>query len=110
MSCRVRAWMGALSLAVAVVVLVACSNPSGQGNGCASTGANQTINGQDNLTYDRPNVTISAGERVCWQNLGSVSHTVTADFNASDTTWNINGQLNPNLVVLKTFSTIGDYA
>lgn len=111
MSFRVRESLAFLPLAAAVFVLATCSSePGGQGNGCASTGAHQTINGQDNLTYDRPSVTISVNERVCWQNMGTVAHTVTADFNASDSTWNINGQLNPNLVVIKNFSIIGDYA
>ena len=98
-----------IPVALSTVLLMACSDPGGQGSGCQSTGADQTINGQDSRTFDRPNVTITRGERVCWQNLGTVPHTITAEFNASDTTWNIDGQLNPNLVVLKTFTTIGDY-
>lgn len=113
MSHRVRPWLMATGISAlsVVLVLLACSgDPGGQGNGCQSTGADQTINGQDNLSFDRPSVTISAGERVCWQNFGTVQHTVTAEFNATDTTWNIDGQLNPNLVVLKTFTTIGDYS
>jgi plastocyanin len=99
-----------IPVVLVAVLLMACSGePGGQGSGCQSTGADQTISGQDNNTFDRPNVTITKGDRVCWQNLGTVAHTVTAEFNASDTTWNIDGQLNPDLVVLKTFSTIGDY-
>lgn len=112
MSLVVRASLRVIGVPALLVVLVfmACSEPGGEGNGCQSTAADQTLNALDNLTFDRPNVTITAGERVCWQNLGSVNHTVTAEPNISDSTWTIDGQLNPNLVVLKTFPKIGDYS
>lgn len=102
---------GALALAVAFVVGQACKGtPSGQGSGCGSTGADVTINAQDNLTYDKPSLQVTMGDRVCWQNIGSVQHTVTADpASPLDSTWNIDGQLSPNLVVLRTFGKVGDY-
>lgn len=102
---------GALAIAVVLVVGQACSGtPSGQGNGCASTAADLTINAQDNLTYDKPGPTITRGEKVCWQNFGAVQHTVTADpASPVDSTWTLDAQLNPNLVVSRTFSTVGDY-
>jgi plastocyanin len=101
----------ALSLAALAAVGWACSgNPSGQGNGCQSTGADVTINAQDNLTFDKPSVTISGSERVCWQNFGAITHTVTADLSLPpDTTWNINATLTSNTVVLRSFGTLGDY-
>lgn len=67
-----------VAIGAVIVIGWSCGNPSGQGNGCASTGANVIINAQDNLTFDKPSLTITRGQRVCWQNPGSVTHTVTA--------------------------------
>jgi len=87
---------------------IACSgSPSGNGNGCESTGAGVTINAQNNQTFDKPSVTIAPGQSVCWQNFGTLSHTVTANANAQDTTWKLDGQLNPDLIVLYTFGKSG---
>ena len=105
-----RITAAALSLAALAAVGWGCSgDPAGQGNGCQSTGADVTINAQDNLTFDKPSVTISQTERVCWQNFGSITHTVTADPFPPDSTWNINATLNTNTVVIQSFGTIGDY-
>lgn len=93
----------------AVVFLWACNNPTG-GNGCDSTGANIIINAQDNLTFDQTSVTISKGQKVCWQNFGTITHSVTADPSLADSTWNIDETLAPNLVVLYTFGVVGDFA
>ena len=79
----------------------------GNGNGCESTGANVTVNALDNQTFDKTNFTISAGSRVCWQNFGTLSHTVTANANAQDTTWKLDAQLNPDLIVLYSFGKQG---
>jgi plastocyanin len=100
----------ALTVAGTIAIAWACSNPTGQGNGCDSTGANIIINAQDDLTFDRPNVTVTKGEKVCWQNFGSITHSVTADPNISDSTWTLDGTLAPNLIVLRTFATVGDYS
>jgi plastocyanin len=69
-----------------------------------------TINAQDNLTFDKPSVTISPTERVCWQNFGTVTHTVTSDPSTPpDATWNLNSTLTSNTVVIKSFAVVGDY-
>lgn len=104
-----------LMLIVALVVGVACkSTPSGSGSGCKSTTASQTIEAADDLTFSPSSPTISRGQSVCWENLGSASHTVTALVTVSngttvDTLWNIDAQLNPDLVVLAVFNTTGNY-
>jgi plastocyanin len=100
-----------LSLAAMAAVGWACSgDPAGQGNGCQSTGADVTINAQDNLTFDKPSVPISKTQSVCWQNLGTTTHTVTADpALPADTTWTINSTLTSNIGVLRSFGTVGDY-
>ncbi len=112
MSPRVWQWLRAIAIPVLVVVLVvaACSDPGGQGNGCQSTGADVTISAQDNLTFDKPTLSITRGQRVCWQNIGSTPHTVTSDpALPADPTWTLDDQLNTNTVVIHTFSSPGDY-
>jgi len=101
----------ALSLAAMATLGWGCSgDPAGQGNGCQSTGANVTINAQDNGTFDKPSVPISTTQRVCWQNFGTVTHTVTADpASPPDTSWTINSTLTSNTVVLRSFGRVGDY-
>lgn len=102
-----------VAIAAAIVIGWSCGDPAGQGNGCASTGANVTINAQDNLTFDKPNPTITRGQRVCWQNQGSVPHTVTAaSASPADPTWTdstFDATLNTGGVAIHTFSSAGLY-
>lgn len=101
------------AIAAVLVIGWSCGNPSGQGNGCASTGANVIINAQDNLTFDKPSLTITRGQRVCWQNPGSVTHTVTATSALpADSAWTsttFDQTLRPDGVAIHTFSTAGQY-
>ncbi len=98
-----------LSLAALVVLGVACSgDPAGQGNGCQSTGSDVTINARDNQSFDIPSVTISPTETVCWQNFGTITHTVTSDpASPADSTWNLDATLSTNTVVTKSSFTLG---
>jgi plastocyanin len=104
-----------LLLGAALVVGLGCkSTPSGNGSGCKTTTASQTVEAGDNLTFTPSSPTISRGQSVCWENLGTASHTVTALVTVSngttvDTLWNIDAQLNPDLVVLAAFTTVGNY-
>ena len=104
-----------LLLGAALVVGLGCkSTPSGNGSGCQSTAASQTIEAGDNRTFTPSSPTISRGQKVCWENLGTASHTVTALVTVTngttvDTLWNIDAQLNPDLVVLASFATTGNY-
>jgi plastocyanin len=102
---------GALGFAAGVAVALACGNPAGEGNGCAGTGAQFVINAQDNQTFTPQITTVTHGESVCWQNLGSIAHTVTATtVSPVDSSWSadsVNLQLNPGSLVLRTFSRAG---
>ena len=103
------------TVAITAVIVIgwSCGDPSGQGNGCASTGADVIINAQDNLTFDKPSLTITRGQRVCWQNPGSTAHTVTAtSASPADPSWTdstFDATLNPGGVAIHTFSTAGLY-
>jgi plastocyanin len=112
-------WRLAVLGGVALAVGIACKGtPSESGNGCKSTLADVVISTQDNLSYDKPSVTISVQQRVCWDNPGTLAHSVTALVTDTvtngtntiiDTLWNIDGQVNPDLVVLASFNKLGDY-
>jgi plastocyanin len=103
-----------LAIPMLFVALWACNNPSGQGNGCASTGADVTINAQDNQTFDKPSLTITRGQKVCWQNLGGLTHTVTATSSIPlDSSWTptaFDHTLSPDLLVIHTFSKAGQFS
>ncbi len=100
---------GLLVLAAGVAVALACGNPSGEGNGCAGTGAQIVINAQDNQ-FVPARVTISKGQTVCWQNVGSAQHTVTATSVSltTDSSWSadsVNQTLQPHSgIFIRTFS------
>ena len=84
---------------------IACkTDPSGQGGGCGTTGADYIITVDNGLAYSNPNLVVKIGSRVCWQNIGSIAHSVTSDpvvdSVVDDTTWHLDGQLNPELVIL----------
>ncbi len=94
-----------------VALALACGSPSGEGNGCAGTGAHTVVSAQDNQTFSPATLSVTHGESVCWQNTGSIAHTVTA-VNATivDSSWvpdSVNAQLNPGSLFLRTFSKPG---
>jgi len=102
---------GALAFAAGVAVALACGNPSGSGNGCAGTGAHTVVNAQDTPAFVPSVLSVTHGESVCWQNLGSKSHTITATgATIVDSSWvldSVNVQLNPGSLFVRTFSRQG---
>jgi plastocyanin len=86
---------------LALGVLAACDK-AGTGNTCASTGA-ITIDARDNQTYEPPSVTITPTQKVCWENLGTLTHTITADLVADS----VDITLPPNFTFTKPFSVQG---
>ncbi len=100
---------------VAIAFGVACKDNLGNGNGCASTGANSVITVDNGTAYSNPSITVSPGARICWENTGGTAHSVTSevvvDSVVDDSTWHLDGQLNPELVVLYSkFNKVGaDY-
>ena len=105
-----------LGFVAGVALALACGNPSGEGNGCAGTGAHTVISATDQQVFTPSPVTISAGETVCWQNNGSKAHTMTAVSvtGVTDSSWapdSVNAQLNPGSLYIRTFSRInGNYS
>jgi len=108
---RTRLPRFAVAMPFVVLAITVCGEPSGQGNSCQSTGADVTIIAQSNNTYDKPNLTITRGQKVCWQISGATTHTVTADpATPVDSNWIVvNATINANTVALYTFSRAGDY-
>jgi plastocyanin len=102
------------TVAVVLTVGVACkSSPSGNGNGCKSTTAAVTIDARDNQTFSITSATISPGQTVCWENFGSLTHSITADATLGDSTWtstNVDETLTPDFIVLRSGWTVNvDY-
>ncbi len=108
---RTRWHRGAGTMPLLALALAVCGDPSGQGSGCQSTGADITIIAQSNNAFDKPSLTIGQGQKVCWQLSGSTTHTVTADpATPADSNWvAFDRTLNANTVALYTFSTVGNY-
>ena len=94
----------ALLAALALGVLAACDK-AGTGNTCASTGA-ITVDLKDNQTFEPPSLGISTTQKVCWQNLGTLTHTMTSD-NVADS---IDITLPPDFTFTKGFGTIQDFS
>lgn len=102
-----------LALAAGVAMALACGNPSGEGNGCQGTGAAHIIDAQDSKTFSPALLTISASTSVCWQNTGTISHTMTATSSSPlDSSWivdSVNVQLNPGSLYFRSFGKVGNY-
>ena len=106
-----RALLGALVIVAGGAVVLACGNPSGEGNGCAGTGAHTVVNAQDSKSFSPATLGVTHGESVCWQNLGTLPHTITANgATIVDSSWvldSVNVQLNPGSLFVRTFSRQG---
>jgi len=72
-----------LAIGVAVLAAAACNNSTTVAGPCSGTGAAATINATDSRAFSPGNATITHGQTVCWQNIGTVLHTVTSDDYAS---------------------------
>ena len=92
-----------LFLAAALVIGLACNNLTG-GNTCKAVAADVSIDARDQGGFSPTPVTVSSVDRVCWQNLGTITHTVTTVVPATDT---IDEALPPDAVFDHVFSTRG---
>jgi plastocyanin len=92
-----------LAILISVVVAVACNEP-GSGNTCKSTGA-VTVDATDGSGFLPNSVSITVTQRVCWQNLGNNTHTITSS-TISDST---NITLPPDYTYTKGFGRVGDF-
>jgi plastocyanin len=86
--------------AIVVAVGLACNNPSG-GNSCRSVAADVTIDIHDAGGFSPTPVLVNKGQVVCWENPGSVTHSVITSVPATDT---INEVLPPNTLFEHTFT------
>ena len=78
----------------------ACKNsPAGGGNTCAGVVAQQVIDATDSRTFAPASATVTAGQTVCWQNQGTLTHSVTHD--------TIDVALPPNYVYVETMGKAG---
>jgi plastocyanin len=95
-----------LALAYAAAISACGSNSTAPAsNPCNGRGANVVVNANDNLRFDPANLTISAGQTVCWQNVGTPFHTVTSD---DGTTFN--SDLGAGAFFVHTFATVGSFS
>jgi plastocyanin len=96
----------ALGISLAFFAFAACSSSStASGTTCSTSGAAATVTASDGLTFAPATATITHGQSICWQNSGSIAHTVTSNDGTSFSTNLAAGQL-----FLHTFATAGTFA
>jgi plastocyanin len=93
-----------VSLIALALGLVAACTKSGTGNTCASTGA-VTVDARDDSTFYLSTVQITQTQKVCWENLGKLTHTITADVIADS----VDLTLPPNFTFTRGFGGIQDF-
>jgi plastocyanin len=92
-------------LALAVLVGAACNNSStAAATSCASSGAAATITASDARTFAPTSASVTHGQSVCWQNTGTIAHTVTSNDGTS-----FNTSLPAGQVFTYTFPTAGSF-
>jgi plastocyanin len=97
--------MRELGFAALVVAMAACGGSSSTGVGsCGQSGANANVNATDTKVFSPNGTTITHGQSVCWQNNGTVSHTVTSNDATS-----FNSPLAPGQTFVQTFPAAGSF-
>ena len=71
-----RTILRSLGLATVGVSLAGCSGDGGDGG--SGGGGQPSVDMTDNLVFDPDEITVSVGDTVVWENVGSVGHSVTA--------------------------------
>jgi plastocyanin len=92
-----------MSVAVSVLVGVACGNSTSTANSCGSSGANANVNTTSSNQFSPSSTNIVHGQSVCWQNSSSVTHTVTDDGAAFD------ANLPVGQIFVHTYPSAGDF-
>jgi len=69
--------LAVMCLVAAAAAFVACDEPSG-GNTCAATGG-VPIDARDDHTFDPASRQVQLSQKFCFQNQGTLTHTVTSD-------------------------------
>src|SRR5260370_38897372 len=100
-----RRFMRELAVAALVVAMAACGGSSSTGVGlCGQSGANANLNATDSKVFSPNGTTITHGQSVCWQNNGTLTHSVTADNGTS-----FNGTIGPGQTFVQAFPTAGAF-
>ena len=91
----------------AVIVLLsvaACGSSTSPANSCGSAKADANVNATDTKVFSPGQTTITHGQTVCWQDNGSVAHTVTSNDGTS-----FNSDLPVGQIFLHTFPAAGSF-
>ena len=92
-----------ISSVVVAAFITACGSSTSVANSCGSSGAAANVNATSSNSFSSSHVTITHGEKVCWQNTSSVLHTVTDSGGAFDTNLPV-GQ-----IFVQTYPTAGTF-
>src|SRR5262245_16303130 len=95
-------WIGAAAAGVGLAAALGCSS-TGPGQSCDGSGAAADVSATSSNTFSPAEVTIQAGQSVCWKNTDSANHTVTADVGGFDAVLTGGG------VFIRTISVPGAY-
>lgn len=95
-----------LGVSLALLTTAACGGSTNPSNLCSASGAAATVSATDSIVFSPASVTITHGQSVCWQNVGTVPHTVSD--NATGGTI-FNGNLPAGQTFVRTFSTAGSF-
>jgi plastocyanin len=94
-----------VGISLIVLMAAACSSSSTMvANSCGSSGAAANVNATDSKVFSPSSATITHGQSVCWQNNGSLSHTVTSNDATS-----FNSNLPSGQIFVHTFPTAGSF-
>ncbi len=89
-------------VAIALLAL-GCKSSTSVANSCGSSGANANANTTSSNNFSPSTITITAGQKVCWQNSSAVAHTVTDDGGAFDINLPVGN------IYVHTYSTAGTF-
>jgi len=92
-----------LTVVVGAAILAACDEPSG-GNTCAGT-QGIPIDARNDSTFEPLSLQVQITETFCFQNLGSLTRTVTSDSIADS----IDVTLPPNFTFSRSYGRIRDF-
>ncbi|HKV71256.1 MAG TPA: hypothetical protein VJN62_08410 [Gemmatimonadales bacterium] len=83
-----KLWLG---LFVAVAAVLSCNSPTG--SSLCGNGNFFVIKADDNRTFTPQHATVAQGQQVCFENTGSIVHSVVTDSMVpADSTWGRKGE------------------
>jgi plastocyanin len=93
-----------LGVGFALLTTAACGSSTNPASLCSSSGAAATVSATDGIVFSPASVTVTHGQSVCWQNVGTVPHTVSDNATGGAM---FNGSLPAGQIFVRTFSTAG---